>query len=109
MEQLDEKDSRNEITGLHHTKQKRDRRQALDMGGAIAPLLDYIDSPLLVRITRIAQRRLDDDNMSGGCKQLRDAIASAFGRQGDSETDGLWWEYRQEKGPYEIVIEVFEK
>lgn len=51
--------------------------------------------PLCIRITRYGKRRYDGDNMQGGCKGLRDAIAAALGRPGDSAEDGLRWEYRQ--------------
>lgn len=70
-----------------------------------------IPGPLLVRITRVfcgRDKPYDDDNLSGGCKQLRDAIAFALGRKGDSEEDGFTWEYKQEKGEVpETVIEIF--
>lgn len=55
----------------------------------------HSDRPLLVRITRHGGRTLDTDNLAGGCKELRDAIASAFGRKGDSEKDGFTWIYAQ--------------
>ena len=58
----------------------------------------HSDRTLFVRITRVGGRTLDDDNLSGGCKELRDAIASAFGRHGDSAKDGFTWEYKQENG-----------
>ena len=44
--------------------------------------------PLRVRITRIYSgrgREYDDDNFTGGCKELRDAIAQLLGCKGDSE------------------------
>ena len=63
---------------------------------------------LRVTITRRSQRPLDDDNLIGGCKQLRDAIAELLGRNGDAEKDGLVWEYRQEKGEKMTIIEITE-
>ena len=36
--------------------------------------------------------------ITGGCKELRDAIAAAFGRKGDSDGDGFEWEYAQRDG-----------
>lgn len=80
---------------------------------AHGPLKDVvdIDGALHVRITRLLPRGgwLDDDNLSGGAKQLRDALASFLGRKGDSEADGLTWEYRQGEGDYETIIEVFKQ
>lgn len=68
-----------------------------------------LPGPLHVRIVRRVPSpgRLDDDNLQGGCKQLRDAIAEYLCREGDSETDGLTWEVSEEQGPTEVVIEVY--
>ena len=91
------------------SKPQRAGRRALGGEGAAAQGLVDIAGPLLVRITRVyAGRCYDDDNFSGGCKQLRDAIAAALSRKGDSEEDGLRWEYRQiPSAQSEIVIEIF--
>lgn len=43
-----------------------------------------------------AQKIYDDDNMSGGCKHLRDGIAKGLGYKSDSHPD-LQWEYDQVK------------
>ena len=108
-EQLNEtQDTRNQNTEHVDSKQKRGGRKALELEGTATKVLDYPYMPLLVRITRVGSRRLDDDNLSGGCKQLRDAIASLLGRKGDSEREGLYWEYKQEKGKPQTIIEVFE-
>lgn len=40
---------------------------------------------------------LDHDNLVGGCKPFRDAIAERLGRD-DAEQHGTEWIYRQEKG-----------
>jgi hypothetical protein len=39
----------------------------------------YWDQPLLVVMTRIAPRALDDDNLASALKHLRDGIADALG------------------------------
>ncbi len=75
---------------------------------APAGLVD-IAGPLLVRITRVGPRPLDDDNLSGGCKELRDAAAALLGRKNDSQEAGLFWEYCQEQGPPETIIEFYER
>jgi hypothetical protein len=70
--------------------------------------------PCIVRLTRIAPRNLNDDNLAYAFKHCRDVIADlirpgyAFGRADD--TDQIKWEYAQEKGQpkqYGIKIEVF--
>jgi len=94
-----------------HSIQEPDRQTTPRSERNALPALVHIAGPLLIRIVRRVphSRRLDDDNLSGGCKQLRDAIATSLGRKGDSEEDGLWWEYAQEKGSeeYETLIEIF--
>ena len=77
---------------------KRGRRVSLGRAKPITQLVDVQAPRVLVRITRFCPCKLDDDNLSGGCKQLRDAIAEALGFPGDSAEDGMRWEYRQEPG-----------
>lgn len=52
-----------------------------------------------VRVTLIAvrQKRLDDDNLAGGFKALRDAIAESLGI--DDGDERIEWIYRQQVGP----------
>ncbi len=73
-----------------------------------ASMVDF-DQPRIVRITRYGKRIYDDDNFIGGCKELRDAIATALGGRGDSQKDGFEWEYRQKKGEPKTIIEVFKR
>lgn len=100
-----------EIARSGCSEPQRGGRRALVGERPVAQGLVDIAGPLLVRITRIyAGRGYDDDNFSGGCKQLRDAIAAALSRKGDSEKDGLRWEYRQIAGTQrEITIEIFKE
>ena len=75
---------------------ERDKPLALVNPGKTTESMVHSDRPLLVRITRFGDRRkLDDDNLAGGAKELRDAIADAFGRTGDSAKEGFTWEYEQ--------------
>lgn len=61
--------------------------------------------PVVVALTRIAPRPLDDDNMIGGFKGLRDGIAD---RLGIADNDPrVRWAYGQEKGQeYAVRVEV---
>lgn len=100
-----------EIARRGRAQPQRDRRRALvGKTSGTQGLVDLV-GPLLIRITRgYVEEEYDDDNFSGGCKQLRDAIAAAFSRAGDSAQDGLFWEYRQiQSEAPEIIIEIFEK
>ena len=63
--------------------------------------------PLAVKLTRVAPRALDDDNLRGALKAVRDGVADALGV--DDGHASIMWQYAQEKGPpktYAVVVEV---
>jgi len=70
-----------------------------------------IAGKVTVHITRVYSGRgrpYDDDNLSGGCKQLRDAISAILGLQGDSKEDGIAFAYHQKKGKEtQTLIEIY--
>lgn len=66
--------------------------------------LDIPPPPLLVTITRVGSKKLDDDNLQGACKYVRDQIASEVGL--DDGSDFYTWIYRQRKGDYSVEIEI---
>lgn len=51
---------------------------------------------VVVSIVSFRRIRLDDDNLVGGCKALRDAIAKSLGL--DDGDKRIWWEYSQHIG-----------
>jgi hypothetical protein len=53
--------------------------------------------PVVVTLTRIGKRRLDDDNCAGGCKAVRDQIAMMLGVD-DGDVNRVTWVYEQEIG-----------
>jgi len=62
---------------------------------------------LHVTITRIAPGSLDDDNLAGSCKGLRDGIADAF--MVDDRDPRVTWSYLQERsgrGVYGARVDV---
>ena len=64
--------------------------------------------PVAVKLTRIAPRPLDDDNLPAAFKNLRDGIADAFG-VGDSKRDPITWEYEEVIGPDDgVKVEIRE-
>jgi hypothetical protein len=73
-----------------------------------------ISLPCHIKLSRIAPRELDFDNLTGSLKAVRDSVASyiipglAPGRaDGDKQ---ITWEYNQEKGKvreYAVKIEIF--
>jgi hypothetical protein len=80
--------------------------RALEPDNRLVPLLADPGGTLTVRLVRVGGRRMDVDNLAGGFKPLRDAIAAAFGRQSDSEASGWRWEYDQEPGESGTRIEI---
>jgi hypothetical protein len=57
----------------------------------------------IVKITRVGPRALDDDNLAGSCKSIRDGIADRLGI--DDRSEAVAWRYAQRKGPYGVEIE----
>jgi len=56
---------------------------------------------LYVRLTRVAPRALDDDNLRGALKSVRDAVASWL--RVDDRSPLVGWLYEQAKGPTPLV------
>lgn len=64
-------------------------------GRSVPPL------PLTVTITRIGPRQMDDDNLAGACKSVRDGIADWLSHapgKGQDRRPGLTWRYAQRRG-----------
>lgn len=84
---------------------KRARRAKVHRGSAYLLTPDGINVPCTIRMTRIAPRPLDSDNLAISCKSVRDGIADAIGVDDGSEL--IKWEYDQRKGkPKEYACEV---
>jgi hypothetical protein len=64
--------------------------------------------PVVVTLTRIAPRELDDDNLASAFKAFRDGVAEGLGFGGD-RVPGLAWHYQQEKGKTPTVKVVIEE
>jgi len=63
--------------------------------------------PCIVRLIRIAPRALDDDNLTGALKSVRDGVADGLGV--DDRDPRVSWEYAQERGKageYAVRIEI---
>ncbi len=62
--------------------------------------------PKLVRVllVRISPGTLDDDNLSGSLKGVRDAVAYRLGL--DDASPLVVWSYAQETGPASVRVEV---
>lgn len=63
--------------------------------------------PLVITITRIGPRKLDDDNLVGACKYIRDQIAQVIGT--DDGSPLYTWRYEQRVGKrekYGVDVEI---
>lgn len=86
------KPKRNDLGGLGQPQREPDTVQALD--SSHAPRKTGKSSVgICVEIISFRKRLLDDDNLSSGCKPLRDAIAKSLGL--DDGDPLLRWDYQQ--------------
>ena len=59
----------------------------------------------MVTLTRIAPSNgLDDDNLAGALKAVRDEVAAWLGVD-DKDRATVRYEYEQERGPWDVRIE----
>jgi hypothetical protein len=87
-----------------HARTKRQRMLVADYFAAMRWPRELPPSPV-VTLTRVAPRMLDDDNLQGSFKAIRDAVAK-WHQVDDSPRGPVRWEYRQETGAYAVVIEL---
>lgn len=72
----------------------------LAIGGSIKP-----QPPCVVTLTRVAPSNgLDDDNLPGALKAVRDQIAEWLGID-DRRRDLVLYSYRQRRGPWAVEIQ----
>jgi len=70
------------------------------------PSLRSTDALLVVSLCRFGKRLLDDDNLAGSFKAIRDEVAACLGRD-DGPKAGIRWVYQQTTAKdYWIEIEV---
>lgn len=61
--------------------------------------------PITVTLTRVAPRALDDDNLRGALKSIRDGIADCLGV--DDRDARVTWRYAQRRGsPREYAVDI---
>jgi hypothetical protein len=61
--------------------------------------------PYTVMLSRVAPRKLDDDNLRGALKAVRDGVADALGL--DDRHPLIEWHYAQDRaGPREIGVRI---
>jgi hypothetical protein len=70
------------------------------------PMLSGDTPPSICTLVRVAPRALDDDNLAGAFKSIRDEI-SAFFEVDDGPNGPIAWRYEQHKGePKQHGIEI---
>ncbi len=89
-------------------RQRRAKQQreivSLVLRRTVTPLMMTM-APLDVIITRIAPSRgLDDDNLAGSAKHVRDQVAAELGI--DDRDPRVTWRVEQQRGPWGIRISV---
>ncbi len=80
---------------------------ALGLHVSSSPLRLPDPLPLVVTLTRVAPRSLDDDNLRGALKATRDGVADWLGV--DDRDPRVRWEYAQRRGAprtYAVRVEV---
>jgi hypothetical protein len=87
----------------HWTAKKR-RTDAQKRAVAYRMPVRDLEPVLVVTLTRVASRRLDDDNLRGALKSVRDAVASRL--RIDDASPLVAWEYDQEKGEASVRVEI---
>lgn len=90
-----------------HWAKKAKQTKALRYAMAIVPAGMSRHLPLIVTMTRVAPRTLDDDNATSACKAVRDGIASKIGI--DDRSPLVTWRVQQRKGAphyYGLEIEI---
>jgi len=99
------------LAGAPDPKQKSNGRVALVEESKNPEGMVNIPGKVSVRIIRyIPDKRhiQDDDNLTGGNKQLRDSIAALLCREGDSENDGFTsWDIETRFGPFAVEVEIY--
>lgn len=87
-----------ESNGREHWARKAER-VSLHRGTARLLARSYcadIGVPIIVQMARVAPRELDDDNLRGALKAIRDGIADAFGVKDNDPR--IEWRYAQQRG-----------
>lgn len=85
-------------------KARRVKAQRLAVAWRLKFLLDIVDPPpCIVTLTRVAPRKLDDDNLAAAFKAVRDQVAEFLGV--DDADHRVTWRYAQAKGLAMVLID----
>lgn len=97
----------------HHMARKR--RVESERAGVVGTMLVELGpdwrrrlgpAPYVVTLTRIGPRAMDDDNIQGACKAIRDQVAVELGYD-DSPRSPIAWRYApQRRGEYGVEVQI---
>lgn len=89
---------------LHHMVRHRMNQGEQDAVGWMLKGVQRPQVPCTVKLTRLAPSEgLDDDNLAGSLKNVRDAVAKWIGV--DDGDERVRYTYAQERGPWGVRIE----
>jgi len=92
--------------GHWRTVAKKVKAQRLAVGWSLLQLTKPKDFPLTVVLRRVAPSSgMDDDNLPGALKAVRDAVAAWLGVD-DRLRNVVRYVYDQRRGPWAVEIEV---
>jgi hypothetical protein len=86
----------------------KDQRSKVRMAWLALRPPGVLPFPCVVRLTRVSPRDLDDDNLRGALKGVRDEVAGCMGLPNDRDPR-VAWEYAQArgaKGERAVVVEI---
>lgn len=85
-------------------RSRRVKRERVPVGLLLrSEKIGLVGFPMVVTLTRVAPRLLDDDNARGAMKASRDGVADALGI--DDRDPRVEWRYEQRKGAYAVVVD----
>lgn len=90
----------------HWAKKARRAKNERSWAYTLTAGIRTLGLPLTVTLTRVAPRALDDDNLRGALKSIRDGVADRIGI--DDRDDRVTWRYLQRRGKareYAVDIE----
>lgn len=89
----------------HWAKRSRRAKGQREAAYLLTQPLSKMGLPMIVTLTRIAPRALDDDNLRSALKSVRDGVADRLGV--DDRDPRVEWAYSQRKGiPKEQAVEI---
>lgn len=92
------------VANLREHWSKRAKRAKAHRTLAYLSVPAGIALPAVVKLVRIGPQPLDDDNLAGACKNIRDGIADRLGVEDNDPR--VSWQYGQERGKPALRIEI---